>query len=68
MSAGFKGKALTIFNNISAANLDADGDTLWTLLKRQLFNHAHVESHREAFENCAWQERKESIEHRVTPD
>jgi len=62
MPAGFKGRALTVFNNIAAAHPDADANTLWTLLKTQLFNHAHVEPHREAFENCTWQQRKESIE------
>uniref|UniRef100_A0A7S0G1I2 Uncharacterized protein n=1 Tax=Rhodosorus marinus TaxID=101924 RepID=A0A7S0G1I2_9RHOD len=62
MSAGFKGGMLTIFNNIAATNLDADAPTLGALLKAQLFIHAHVERQREAFENCAWQERRETIE------
>ncbi|KAJ8903957.1 hypothetical protein NDN08_000488 [Rhodosorus marinus] len=44
MSAGFKGGALTIFNNIAATNMDADANTLWTLLKAQLFNHALVKT------------------------
>jgi len=48
MPAGFKGRALTVFNNIAAAHPDADANTLWTLLKTQLFNHAHVERQREA--------------------
>uniref|UniRef100_A0A7S0BEJ8 Uncharacterized protein n=1 Tax=Rhodosorus marinus TaxID=101924 RepID=A0A7S0BEJ8_9RHOD len=44
MSAGFKGGALTIFNNIAVSHLDADAKSLWTLLGKQLFNHAHVDT------------------------
>ncbi|KAJ8904806.1 hypothetical protein NDN08_001321 [Rhodosorus marinus] len=56
-SAGSKGRCTAIFNNIALANLDADAATLWTLLKAQLFNQAHVERQREASENFTWQER-----------
>ena len=58
----FSGSALTIYESVAAAVLDADAKELWELLEGRLCNASHRRSLRLRFNSISWREGREIVE------